>query len=83
MSADKDVYDERLWMKVANLTGAAGNSTALVGTPEQVAAAMLAYYDIGISTLLLKGFDPLSDARAFGDELIPLVREGVKKRDAQ
>jgi alkanesulfonate monooxygenase len=81
MSADKDVYDERLWMKVANLTGAAGNSTALVGTPEQVAAAMLAYYDIGISTLLLKGFDPLSDARAFGDELIPLVREGVKRRD--
>ena len=43
---------------------------------------MLAYYDIGISTLLLKGFDPLDDARAYGDELIPLVREGVKKRDA-
>jgi alkanesulfonate monooxygenase len=82
MSADKDVYDERLWMKVANLTGAAGNSTALVGTPAQVAEAMLAYYDIGISKLLLKGFDPLADARAFGDELIPLVREGVKQRDA-
>ncbi len=81
MSADKDVYDERLWMKVANLTGAAGNSTALVGTPRQVADAMLAYYDIGISTLLLKGFDPLDDARAYGEELIPLVREGVKKRD--
>lgn len=82
MSADKDVYDERLWMKVANLTGAAGNSTALVGTPAQVAEAMLAYYDIGISSLLLKGFDPLADARSFGDELIPLVREGVKNRDA-
>jgi alkanesulfonate monooxygenase len=82
MSANNDVYDERLWMKVANLTGAAGNSTALVGTPEQVADAMLAYYDIGISTLLLKGFDPLDDARAYGEELIPLVREGVKKRDA-
>ena len=81
MSADKDVYDERLWMKVANLTGAAGNSTALVGTPRQVADAMLAYYDIGVNALLLKGFDPLADARAFGDELIPLVREGVKKRD--
>ena len=36
MSSGQDVYDERLWMKVANLTGAAGNSTALVGTPEQV-----------------------------------------------
>jgi alkanesulfonate monooxygenase len=82
MSADKDVYDERLWMKVANLTGAAGNSTALVGTPEQVAEAMLRYYDIGMTTLLLKGFDPLADAVDFGQRLLPLVRAGVVKRDA-
>jgi alkanesulfonate monooxygenase len=82
MSADKDVYDERLWMKVANLTGAAGNSTALVGTPEQVAEAMLRYYDLGISTLLLKGFDPLADAIDFGHRLVPLLREGATSRDA-
>jgi alkanesulfonate monooxygenase len=82
MSADKDVYDERLWMKVANLTGAAGNSTALVGTPEQVAEAMLRYYDLGITTLLLKGFDPLADAIDFGKRLVPLLREGAASRDA-
>ena len=82
MSADKDVYDERLWMKVANLTGAAGNSTALVGTPEQVAEAMLRYYDLGITTLLLKGFDPLADAVDYGKRLLPLVREGAARRDA-
>jgi alkanesulfonate monooxygenase len=81
MSADRDVYDERLWMKVANLTGAAGNSTALVGTPEQVAEAMLRYYDLGITALLLKGFDPLADAIDFGQRLLPLVREGVARRD--
>jgi alkanesulfonate monooxygenase len=81
MSADKDVHDERLWMKVANLTGAAGNSTALVGTPEQVAEAMLRYYDIGITTLLLKGFDPLADAIDFGKKLVPLLREGAEARD--
>jgi alkanesulfonate monooxygenase len=81
MSADKDVHDERLWMKVANLTGAAGNSTALVGTPDQVAEAMLRYYDIGITTLLLKGFDPLADAVDFGKRLVPLVREGAAQRD--
>lgn len=81
MSADKDVYDERLWMKVANLTGAAGNSTALVGTPEQVAEAMLRYYDLGITTLLLKGFDPLADVIDFGERLIPLLREGAAARD--
>jgi alkanesulfonate monooxygenase len=82
MSADKDVYDERLWMKVANLTGAAGNSTALVGTPEQVAEAMLRYCDIGITTLLLKGFDPLADAIDFGKRLVPLLREGAASRDS-
>ncbi len=82
MSADRDVYDERLWMKVANLTGAAGNSTALVGTPDQVAEAMLRYYDMGITTLLLKGFDPLADAVEFGERLLPLVREGAVQRDA-
>ena len=81
MSADKDVHDERLWMKVANLTGAAGNSTALVGTPEQVAEAMLRYYDLGITTLLLKGFDPLADTIDFGKRLLPLVREGAALRD--
>jgi alkanesulfonate monooxygenase len=83
MSARQDVYDERLWMKVANLTGAAGNSTALVGTPEQVAEAMLRYYDLGITTLLLKGFDPLPDAIDFGKRLLPLIREGAAKRDTE
>jgi alkanesulfonate monooxygenase len=82
MSASQDVYDERLWMKVANLTGAAGNSTALVGTPEQVAEAMPRYYDLGITALLLKGFDPLPNAIDFGQRRLPLVREGAAKRDS-
>ncbi len=82
MSSERDVHDERLWMKVANLTGAAGNSTALVGTPEQVAEAMLRYCDLGITTLLLKGFDPVPDAVDFGKELLPLVREGATSRAA-
>ena len=70
-------------MKVANLTGAAGNSTALVGTAEQVADAMLRYYEMGIGTLLLKGFDPLEDAIDYGKRLLPLVREGAAKLDAK
>jgi alkanesulfonate monooxygenase len=80
MSAEREVHDERLWMKVANLTGAAGNSTALVGTPEQVAEAMLRYYDLGCTTLLLKGFDPVPDVVEFGKELLPMVREGAERR---
>lgn len=80
MSGDRDVFDERLWMKVAHLTGAAGNSTAVVGTPSQVADAMLRYVDLGVSTLLLKGFDPLEDAVEMGRELVPRLREGATAR---
>jgi alkanesulfonate monooxygenase len=82
LSGKKDVHDERLWMKVANLTGAAGNSTALVGTADQVAEAMLKYYDMGVTTLLLRGFDPLEDAIALGRQLLPKLRAGAAERDA-
>ncbi len=74
--------DKRLWTGVAQLTGAAGNSTGLVGTPEQVADAMLDYYEIGVDHFLIRGFDPLGDAIDYGRDLIPLVREKVAERDA-
>jgi len=73
--------DTRLWTGVAALTGAAGNSTGLVGTPEQVADAMLEYYDIGIDHFLIRGFDPLGDSILYGRELLPVVRSKVAARD--
>jgi alkanesulfonate monooxygenase len=75
--------DTRLWTGVAALTGAQGNSTGLVGTPEQVADAMLDYYDIGIDHFLIRGFDPLGDAIDYGQYLIPLVRAKVAEREGQ
>ncbi|AFQ50754.1 LLM class flavin-dependent oxidoreductase [Burkholderia cepacia] len=74
--------DKRLWTEIATLTGARSNSTALVGTPEQVADALLDYYDLGVTTFLIRGFDPLEDAIDFGRELIPRVRSAVAARDA-
>jgi alkanesulfonate monooxygenase len=74
--------DKRLWAGVAAITGASGNSTGLVGTPEQVAEAMLDYYDLGVTTFLIRGFDPLDDAIAYGRDLIPLVRDLVAAREA-
>ena len=63
--------------------GAPGNSTALVGTPETVAEALLDYVDIGVTTLLIRGYDPYEDAIDYGRELIPLVRSEVARRDAR
>ena len=65
---------------MAALTGAKGNSTSLVGTPEQVADALMDYYGLGITTFLIRGFDPLDDAIDYGRELIPLTRKLIAER---
>jgi len=82
-AADKaDRHDRALWTATAKATGAGGNSTALVGSPETVAQALLDYVDIGVTTILIRGYDPLNDAVDYGRELIPLVRAEVARRDA-
>jgi alkanesulfonate monooxygenase len=76
-----DRHDRALWTPLATATGAAGNSTALVGTPETVAQALLDYVDIGVSTLLIRGYDPLDDAIDYGRHLLPLVRGELARRE--
>ena len=76
-----DVHDERLWMPLAAATGAAGNTTALVGTAEQVGDSLLRYYELGVRAFLLRGFDPMNDAVEYGQRLLPLLRERVRAID--
>ncbi|MFD9194396.1 LLM class flavin-dependent oxidoreductase [Streptomyces phaeochromogenes] len=76
-------YDRALWTPTAAATGGAGNSNALVGTPETVAQALLDYYDLGVDILSARGYDLLDDAIDFGRYVIPIVREEVAKRDAE
>lgn len=77
-----ETHDSCLWMKLAQATGARGNSTALVGAPDSVAKAMVEYYKLGAHSLLIRGYDPLPDAEQYGRELIPLVRDLVADVDA-
>jgi alkanesulfonate monooxygenase len=74
--------DRRLWTGLAAVGGARGNSTGLVGTPEQVAEAMLDYYDLGVDHFLIRGFEPLEDSIVYGRELLPRVRALVAAREA-
>ena len=37
---------------------------------------------IGVTTLLIRGFDPLEDAVDYGRRLLPLVRQEVARRDS-
>jgi alkanesulfonate monooxygenase len=81
-AAQGERVDRRLWTAIAKLNGGRQNSTALVGTPEQVAEALLDYHDLGVTTFLIRGFDPLEDATDYGRELIPLVRSRATERRA-
>jgi alkanesulfonate monooxygenase len=78
---EKDVHDERLWMGITKATGALGNTSCLVGTPEQVAEAILGYYRLGVSSFLMRGFDPMADTTEFGRELIPRIKAGALEID--
>lgn len=46
--AERDVHDERLWYGITKPTGPGGNSTALAGTPAQVADALSEYRKVGV-----------------------------------
>ncbi|SCL26978.1 alkanesulfonate monooxygenase [Micromonospora pallida] len=73
-------HDRALFTATATAAGAFGNTTALVGTPETVAAAILDYVDIGVTSFLIRGYEPLKDAIDYGRHLIPLVRSELAHR---
>jgi alkanesulfonate monooxygenase len=78
-----DRPEGRLYTAIARATGARGNTTALVGTPQQVAEAFLAYHALGVTTFLIRGFDPLGDAIEYGRELVPLTRALIDRQLGQ
>lgn len=82
IAAEGERYDRALWTAVAAASGGRGNSNALVGTPETVAAALLDYVDLGVDIISARGYDFVDDAIDFGRYVIPLVRAEVARRDA-
>jgi alkanesulfonate monooxygenase SsuD/methylene tetrahydromethanopterin reductase-like flavin-dependent oxidoreductase (luciferase family) len=82
IAARGDVQDRALWMLPAQVTGAMGASTALVGSYETVAAAILDQVDAGASIVSIRGFDTLNDVVDYGRHLLPLVRQEIAHRKA-
>lgn len=50
-----------------------GAGTALVGSPEEVAARMNEYRSIGIDTFILSGYPHLEEAYRFAELVFPLL----------
>jgi alkanesulfonate monooxygenase len=79
-AAQSELYDRALWTRTAAVTNAAGASTALVGSPETVAAAILDYVDQGASLVSIRGYDTLADAVDYSRYVLPLVRQEIAHR---
>lgn len=78
-----DRHDRALWTAPTRVTGAGGGSaTALVGSYETVAQAILDYTELGFEIFGLRGYDFVADAKEFGQHVIPLVKAEVARREA-
>jgi alkanesulfonate monooxygenase len=82
IASRQNLHDRALWTPTASATGAMGASTALVGTPETVAAAILDYIELGSDLISIRGYDNYNDAVDYGRYLIPLVRQELAHREA-
>ena len=68
---DKLEISPNLWAGVGLVRGGAG--TALVGNPEQVAARMREYMDLGIDRFILSGYPHLEECYRFAELVFPLL----------
>ena len=68
---DKLEISPNLWAGVGLVRGGAG--TALVGNPEQVAARMREYMELGIGRFILSGYPHLEECYRFAELVFPLL----------
>jgi alkanesulfonate monooxygenase len=79
-SRDKLRIGPHLWAGVGLARGGAG--TALVGNPDQVAAALRGYMAVGADRFILSGYPHLEEAHRFAELVMPLLpaQAGQKPR---
>lgn len=72
-AADGDGFiEDNLWTGIGKARSGCG--AAIVGTPEQVAAKIRRYQDIGIDAFILSGYPHREEAERFASTVMPLLR---------
>ena len=77
----QEVADHRvaphLWNGISTVRVNCG--TAIVGTPQQVADELLAYWRLGIDEFILSGFPHVEECRRVASDLLPLVKSLIDR----
>lgn len=70
---DAEWLTPTLWTGAVRVQGP--TAIALVGTPEEIASAILDYKKIGISQFIFSGWPKLDEMVYFGQAVLPLIRQ--------
>jgi len=81
MTASDACLQDHLWTGFVPHYGPAW--TTLLGTPEEIAGALLAYKQIGVSEFIISGWPEVDEMMRFGREVLPLVRDAEPRMTAQ
>ncbi|CAK7562985.1 MAG: hypothetical protein SEPTF4163_000841 [Sporothrix epigloea] len=76
-----DVQDRALWYPTVTAANARGATTALVGSPQTLADAILDYVDLGAELISIRGYDNYNDVVDYGRYILPLVYKGIAERE--
>jgi alkanesulfonate monooxygenase len=76
IAKDKHWLNRSIWSGLAPHYGPVW--TTLLGTPEELAEALLEYKQIGVSEFILSGWPEIEEVRRFGAEVLPRVREAER-----
>lgn len=73
--SDNDGYAEaNLWTGVGRARSGAG--AAIVGDPDQVAAKLAAYQDVGVEAFILSGYPHIAECDLFAEHVLPQLDHG-------
>lgn len=78
---DTEWLTPTLWTGAVRFQGP--TAISLVGSPAEIADAIMEYKDIGISQFILSGWPKLEEMIYFGQEVVPIIRQREAERVAQ
>jgi alkanesulfonate monooxygenase len=70
-----------LWTGAVRQIG--GPAIALVGSPEEIASAIMEYREVGVTQFIFSGWPKLDEMIYFGKEILPLVRKKEMEAESE